>query len=139
MSHLPEEVLSYLSQDQVARRTILLLRCPIFSNGVTTTKIGENLERAHVYPRKTILPRLDKLRTLGIVTLSLTSVGPPMYILHGAGRRCANMLYEKLKRTEQLEKWDSDWDEVLQTGDSSAMSRRKTQIQEELLAFLYFV
>jgi len=101
--------------------------------------IGKNLERAHAYPRKTILPRLDKLRALGVVTLSPTAVGPPMYILHRDGWRCAKMLYEKLKRTEQLEKWDSDWDEVLQTGSKDEIPRRKTQIQEELLDFLYFV
>lgn len=128
-----------MSQDQVARRTILLLRCPIFSNGATTTIIGKNLERAHVYPRKTILPRLDKLQTFGLVTLSLTAVGPPMYTLDKDGRRCANLLYEKIRRTKQLKKWDSDWDEVLETGGKSEISRRKTQIQEELLDFLYFV
>lgn len=49
------------------------------------------------------------------------------------------MLYEKLKRTEQIEQWDSDWDEVLQTGDRDEIPRHKKQIQEELLDFLYFV
>ena len=62
-----------------------------------------------------------------------------MYILHRDGRRYAKMLYEKLKRTEQIEQWDSDWDEVLQTGDRDEIPRHKKQIQEELLDFLYFV
>lgn len=62
-----------------------------------------------------------------------------MYVLDKDGRRCANMLYEKIRRTKQLEKWDSDWDEVLEMGDKNEISRRKKQIQEELLDFLYFV
>jgi len=136
-----ETVLAKVSQDQISRRILLLLRCPIFAEGMTSTEIGMNLEKGKESYRSVVLPRLSEYESSGLVAKEPSkSIGPPKYKLTPGGRLTADWLYDEvLRRKDNLLKWEIDWDEVLDSRDSSKIDAVRSKIQGELLSFLYYV
>jgi len=108
-------VLAKISQDQISRRILLLLRCPVFAGGMTSTEIGTNLEKGKESHRSVVLPRLIEYES-------------------------SDWLYDEvLRRKDNLLKWEIDWDEVLDSRDGPKIDAARSKIQGELLSFLYYV
>lgn len=120
----------------------MLLRCPPFADGQTSTQIGTNLERGKAYHRAVILPRLEKLEESGVIEHHMPGpLGPRMYRLTAEqGRKLANWLYRDiLKRQQELESWDSKWDEALETQEKSKIEKVRAELIDTVLAFLYYL
>jgi len=134
-------VLAKVSQDQISRRILLLLRCPIFGEGMTSTEIGTNLEKGKESHRSVVLPRLSEYESSGLVVKEPSKpIGPPRYKLTPGGRSIADWLYDEvLRRKDNLLKWEIDWDEVLDSRDGPKIDAARSKIQGELLSFLYYV
>jgi len=141
-SRRPDDtVLVKISQDQIARRIVLLLRCPIFAEGMTSTEIGTNLEKEKETYRSVVLPRLSEFQSSGLVVEEPTRpIGPPKYKLTPNGRSLADWLYEEiLHRKDNLQRWEVEWDEALDSREKPKIDAVKSRIQGELLDFVYYV
>jgi hypothetical protein len=137
----PSELLELISQDQLARRIVLLLGCPPSGDGLTSTQIGTNLERGKERDRGVILQRLGRLADAGVIEHFMPGpLGPRMYRLTSdKGQKLAKWLYrDMLRRQDQVDAWESKWDEVLETQDKGKIEKVKTEIIDDLLSFLYY-